>query len=233
MRQTWERLLFAHWPLPPAALARFVPAGLTLDTRDGAAWLAITPFELTGLRLRGLPGVPGASSFPEINVRTYVTAGDRSGVLFLSLDAGSLLAVGGARMLYRLPYFHARFSIERTGSHVSYTNRRLGTPAADFSIEYEPIGPPAPSPVDSLPWWLTERYSLYTSDRSGLHRADIEHPRWPLQPARAAIVRNTMADSLGIDVSAPPALVHFAEHLDVRIGALQRLSARRAVATFA
>src|SRR4029077_4286880 len=32
MTQTWERLLFAHWPLPVEALGPLVPSDLTLET---------------------------------------------------------------------------------------------------------------------------------------------------------------------------------------------------------
>src|SRR5687768_2598911 len=75
MKQTWTNLLFAHWPLPPRVLRPLVPAGLQLETFESQAWVGITPFVLTGLRPRSMPAVPGVSEFPEINVRTYVTAG--------------------------------------------------------------------------------------------------------------------------------------------------------------
>jgi len=59
-----------------------VPAGLILDTFDGLAWIGITPFVVSRLRLRGAPAIPGASSFPELNVRTYVRRADKPGVFF-------------------------------------------------------------------------------------------------------------------------------------------------------
>lgn len=111
MFQCWRDLLFAHWPVPAESLRRLVPAGLTLQEFEGRAWVGVTPFLLTGLRPRALPAIPGLSRFPEINVRTYVTAQDRPGVFFFSLDAGSTLAVIAARALYSLPYFRARFAV--------------------------------------------------------------------------------------------------------------------------
>src|SRR5438093_9976956 len=86
MAQTWHDLLFAHWPLPPDLLRPFVPAQLTLDTFDGQCWLAVTPFHMTAVRARWLPGVPGFSAFPELNVRTYVQVNQKPGVYFFSLD---------------------------------------------------------------------------------------------------------------------------------------------------
>ena len=40
MAQTWEDLVFAHWPLPIELLRRVVPAVIPLDTFEGQAWLA-------------------------------------------------------------------------------------------------------------------------------------------------------------------------------------------------
>ena len=103
MSQIWRKLLFAHWPVPAEMVRPLLPAGLALDTWDGQAWLGIVPFQMERVRFRGLPGIPTATRFGELNVRTYVTADDKPGVFFFSLDAGSLLAVLGARALFALP----------------------------------------------------------------------------------------------------------------------------------
>jgi hypothetical protein len=61
MAQSWQDLLFAHWPVPAGELRRWVPEQLPLDTFDGTAWIAVTPFRLRGLRMRLTPPVPGLS----------------------------------------------------------------------------------------------------------------------------------------------------------------------------
>jgi uncharacterized protein YqjF (DUF2071 family) len=104
MGQTWANLLFAHWRVPEEALRRVVPPQLPLDTFEGSAWLGITPFCVRGLRLRNTAPAPVLSSFPELNVRTYVSVEGKPGIYFLSLDADSRPAVAAARRLYRLPY---------------------------------------------------------------------------------------------------------------------------------
>jgi uncharacterized protein YqjF (DUF2071 family) len=48
------------------------------------------------------------------------------GVYFFSLDAGSLMAVIGARSFFHLPYYWAQMSIKPRGEHeFSYYSRRL------------------------------------------------------------------------------------------------------------
>ena len=54
MGQTWDELLFAHWRVSAAAVREHLPDGLDVDEHDGSAWLGITPFRITGLRLRGM-----------------------------------------------------------------------------------------------------------------------------------------------------------------------------------
>jgi uncharacterized protein YqjF (DUF2071 family) len=221
MHQTWQDLLFAHWPVADRALRPLVPASLTVQTFEGQAWLGITPFLLTGLRPRGLPALPGLSRFPEINVRTYVAVGDdKPGVLFFSLDAGSILAVVGARALYALPYFRARFVVRAERGRIAYASRRTarGAPAAEFRAVYRPTGGAAPARPGTLAHWLTERYRLYAVARQGgLYRAEIEHAPWPLQPAEAQIERNTMTAGLPLALPDTAPLLHFAARVDVRV----------------
>jgi hypothetical protein len=124
---TWHDLLFAHWPVAPDALRALLPRTdppLELDVRDGFAWLGVVPFRMSGARFRWLPPVPGTAAFPELNVRTYVTAGGRPGVWFFSLDAASPLAVRAARATFHLPYFDAGMACEADGDGVYYRSRR-------------------------------------------------------------------------------------------------------------
>jgi uncharacterized protein len=224
MAQTWTRLLFAHWPLPPEILRPVVPEELPLDTFEGSAWLGVTPFEVRAHRLRGMAHVPGLTRFPELNVRTYTTVDGKPGIYFLSLDAGSSPAVAAARRAYRLPYFRARMSITPGPGGIDYRSERVskdGEPAA-FEGRYEPVGEPEPPPPGSLRHFLTERYCLYVLDaRRRILRADIHHPPWPLQEARATIRRNTMATPFRIDLPPDPPLLHFSARQDVLIWPLQ------------
>ena len=234
MGQTWEDLLFAHWRVPQSALRELVPPALALDTFEGETWVSVTPFRLGGLRLRGTPPVPRLSSFLELNVRTYVTAGGKPGIFFFSLDASSSLAVQAARLLYKLPYFRATMSARRQGERILYSSERqgewirysserpgMGAEAASFRGSYQPVGKEfAPAP-ESLEHFLTERYCLYTVDRHReTFRAEIHHPRWSLQLAEAEIELNTMIPR-GLSLVDDRPLLRFARRQDVVVWPLQ------------
>src|SRR5437763_13687118 len=107
LAQSWHDLLFAHWPVDAQALRPDIPASRAIVTFDGQAWIGIVPFRMSGVRLRWTPSLPWLSAFPELNVRTYVTAQEKPGVWFFSLDAANLLAVTAARWSFHLPYFRA------------------------------------------------------------------------------------------------------------------------------
>jgi uncharacterized protein YqjF (DUF2071 family) len=223
LRQVWHDLLFAHWPIAPEALRPLVPARLALDSFEGRAWVGVVPFRMSGIRLRGLPPLPGCSAFCELNLRTYI-AGERPGVYFFSLDAASPLAVFAARRFFHLSYYRARISQDSLGDELRYGSRRThaGAPAAEFRGRYRPDGPAMASSPGSLEHWLTERYSLYTVDSQGrAWRGDVEHAPWPLQPARATIEANSMAAAAGIALPDQAPLLHFARRLEVRIGTLE------------
>ena len=100
MLQRWLKLTFLHWPYEPDVIRPLIPKQLTLDTFDGAAWIGLVPFLISGLRPPWMPVLPWISTFPETNVRTYVRGpnGDR-GVWFFTLEADRLLGVMGARIV--------------------------------------------------------------------------------------------------------------------------------------
>ncbi|HEX2096802.1 MAG TPA: DUF2071 domain-containing protein [Solirubrobacterales bacterium] len=217
MGQSWLDLLFAHWRVDPAVLVEVLPPGMEPETIDGSAWIGITPFEVRALRLRFTLPAPLISSFPELNVRTYVTVDGKPGIYFLSLDAGSRLAVLAARRSYRFPYFHAAMSVRRHAESVEYGSERdaASGPPARFEAVYAPAGEPFVADRSSLEWKLTERYCAYTLDeRRRVLRAEIHHRPWELQPATAEIVENTMTAPFGIELEGEP-LLHLARRQDV------------------
>jgi uncharacterized protein YqjF (DUF2071 family) len=225
MTQTWNDLLFAHWPVDKHALRERVPAGLELDLFDGEAWLGVVPFHMTNVAPRLVPALPWISAFPELNVRTYVKVGGKPGVYFFSLDAGNPAAVMTARKLLNLPYFTAKMEtgVGQDGS-VQYDSRRASLPSAEFTARYRGVGD-AHAPVsDTLEYFLTERYCLYAIDHGNhAYRLDIHHPAWPLQPGDGHIALNTMAAAAGIRHPDVAPLFHFSKRQDVVCWAPQRI----------
>jgi uncharacterized protein YqjF (DUF2071 family) len=232
MTQTWNDLLFAHYAIEPRVMRTLVPEALTLDLYDGAAWISIVPFWIRNLRPPGLPSLPVISHFPELNVRTYVTYQDKNGktkpgVYFFSLDAGNLSAVWGARIFFRLPYWHAVMKIDGK-DEIIYRSKRVHGPKADkgmpeFRGRYWATGLPRRATPGSLAEFLSERYCLYAWNRKKLYRSEIHHLPWPLQMAATEIEVNTMSEPLGLRLPLKPDFSQVSRSLKVLLWPPDRL----------
>jgi len=228
MAQKWHDLLFAHWAVAPDALRKLVPAKLELHTFDGQAWIGIVPFTMSGVRLRGTPALPWLSTFPELNVRTYVTERGKPGVWFFSLDAASVLAVEVSRLWFRLPYFRARMKSRKESEGIEYFSRREDRRGGSEQLQarYSRNGPWFEAKRGTLEYFLTERYCLYAQRPGGeLLRGEIHHAPWKLQEAHASFDVNTMTENFGIQTAGPPATLHFSILQEMIAWAPQRVEA--------
>jgi uncharacterized protein YqjF (DUF2071 family) len=227
MAQSWHDLLFAHWAIDASVLRPHIPATLDIDTFKGQAWLGIVPFRMTGVRLRWTPALPWLSAFPELNVRTYVTAQDKPGVWFFSLDAANAVAVAAARLSFHLPYFRARMKCSEVDGWIQYQSERShpGAPGAVFEARYQAGGQFFEARSGTLEHFLTERYCLYSAASEGrIYRGEIHHPPWLLQPAEAQFSRNSMAEATGLALPAELPLLHFAKRQDMVAWAPHRIA---------
>lgn len=220
MRMGWESLLFCHWPVPPEAVRPLVPGVLEVDAFEGRAWVGLVPFAMRGVRGTCLPPFPTAHNFLEINVRTYVrTPGGQAGVWFFSLDASSRLAVLGARRLWCLNYLRARIALTRQGDVIRCDADRIhgaGPRRPHLRCAWRAGAPLPPSRPGDLAHFLTERYCLYTLDRSGRpRRGRIAHRPWPLREAELLELDDTLVAAAGISVPAAAPILYHADRLDV------------------
>ncbi len=219
MANTWDELTFIHWRFDPAVVQQLLPAGLTVHTFDGDAWVGLVPFMMR-VRPPGLPSVPWLTEFAETNVRTYVRGPDGSpGVWFFSLDAARLGAVVVARTTYRLPYFWSKMRTIRSGSRIEYrTRRRWPKPSGSSTVIVEIGEPFAPDELTSLDHFLTARWALYTASRTGFRHARVAHKPWPLTTAHLVAIDDTLVTAAGLPSPSGEPIVHYSSSVDVRIG---------------
>ncbi|MGB3635956.1 MAG: DUF2071 domain-containing protein [Rubrobacteraceae bacterium] len=218
LAMSWHDLLFMHWPVSADVLRPLIPPSLQLDTFDGDAWLGVVPFRMSGVRPHFLPGVPPLSNFPELNLRTYVSADGKPGIWFFSLDAHNPVAVRIARATFNLPYYDAKMFCHSSGQEVTYASVRThkNAPTARFVGRYRPAGGVTQTQPGTLENFLTERYCLYsTNGRGVVRRGDIHHHMWPLQRAEAEVATLEMTGQIGVELPDTEPLLHYARRLDV------------------
>lgn len=233
--QRWSNLAFVHWRVPLEPLRALVPQSLSIDTWDGDAWLGMVAFTMSGVRPAWAPALPYLSAFPETNLRTYVHLnGAEPGVWFFSLDASRWLAVQAARWGWGLNYRLSRMRV--TGSYaperanrpvqITYQSSRRRGPPCQVSIQLAvPSGQTVrAAPLDSLEYFLCERYLLYTlSSRKQLWKARVHHAPHPLLDAQLMVCGQGLTESIGCCVEWPEHIV-FSPGVDVRVYPMQRVS---------
>jgi hypothetical protein len=228
MRPAWEHLLFLHWAVAPEEIQRLLPRGVELDTFEGRAWVGLVPFTMRRVRPNWAPAAGRSlyENFHETNVRTYVHCNGEPGVWFFSLDAANALAVAAARLWYKLPYFHARMSLEQNEDVLRFKSQRIAPrplPAtSDVAARVESrIFHAAP---DTLEHFLVERYILYSHARGQTFRGRVHHVPYPLQRAETLSCAENLIEAAGIACpeSAPHTL--YSRGVEVEIFGLERVN---------
>lgn len=224
MTQTWADLAYIHFDYDPAEVQALLPPGLDVDVFEGRAWVGLIPFSMRKVGVPRLPAVPYLGSFPEINVRTYVTRGGIPGVWFFSLDVNRLLPALVARLSYRLPYCWGSASHVVEGrSLTTRVHRRWPRGSADTAIEMT-IGDPVDEPTD-FDHWSSARWGLYSrgfGDR--LMYAPVDHPRWSLYSATLDRLDDTLVTAAGLSAPSGEPRCLFSPGVPVRIGVPRRVT---------
>lgn len=205
--QEWNKVLFLHWQVGIDALQEFVPDELEIDLFDGRPWVSLVAFTMERIRTRNFPAFPPVSNFHEINIRTYVKSGNKTGVYFLSIEGGNRLSCSVARRLSGLPY---RFSEIKRSRNQYLSHNRLHND--HVCIDYIP-GKTLPAKT-ALDQWLTERYALFQDCSDSIHEFEIHHLEWPLSEIAITSLKVDYPRFNGL-ISRKPDKVQYSEGVQV------------------
>lgn len=212
---TVRRGLFVNWPVDPADLRPCVPEPLTVDTRDGTAYVGIAPFLAADVRPAGVPRWAGLDVV-ELNVRTYVSWRGRPGVFFFRIDVGSRLVGSIGRRLSALPVGYAPMRLDPDGSQTTFTHERTRGGRTTFDVRYDPTGRPTRADRGEKTRWLLERYRLYHPTERGVRVASVRHRPWPVRPCSTSIRRCDLLDSEGLPTPTGDPVAHYVHEHELR-----------------
>ena len=214
--QRWRHVSFLHWRYDDHLIQQILPAGLKPHLIDGSAWVGLTPFLVEGFRPTGVPAVPGLSSFPETNLRTYAVDDEgKEGLWFLSLDVGSLVMTGLGRLGLNLPYHAAEMGVEAS-EIVRYHCRRKNQPASHH-IEVRP-GPVLGDHLSERDAALLGRWRAYSQRAGRLVRVPVTHQPWPVQTANVDALTESITTAAGLPVPEGDPIVHYSPGVDAQFG---------------
>jgi uncharacterized protein YqjF (DUF2071 family) len=178
----WENLLVATYGVPDAAVAAYLPDGLSIDHLGGQARVSFVAFDFARTRVYGVP-IPGNVNFPEVNLRFYVRAGSDRGIIFIREFVSRWPVVVVARVRYNEPYVRIpmRSDVRPAEGNPDRLRVRhvLGARLSTVTAEVDRQGVvPA---EDSDGRWLTHQTFGFGRTRRGeLRQYRVEHPLWTL-----------------------------------------------------
>lgn len=209
IQQRWKHVLFLHWRTDPGALQALVP--FELDLFEGKAVVSIVPFRMEAIRFPFMPSLPGVSSLWELNLRTYVKVGGRSGIYFFTLDTDSRLGCWVANRFFHLPYRLAEMEGLVAQKRYDFASRRG---AMSFRIGAELLG--KTKEKSALDLWATERYRLFTQAGGRSYEGEVLHRAWPLEEVGALELQDSFSGMLPVKLENGPEAVSYAREINVR-----------------
>jgi len=182
----WSNLAILTYEVSPALLTPHLPAGLALDTRDGAAFASLVAFDFLETRVWGASW-PGFRSFPEVNLRFYVRQGTRRGVVFIREFVSKPLVSWLARTLYREPYLVAPIASRvDEGADSVATLRELRWQGHVHRIELTADKPAMRPSEDSEAHFFKEHHWGFARGRGGRTLVyEVKHPVWDVYRVRS------------------------------------------------
>jgi uncharacterized protein YqjF (DUF2071 family) len=179
----WSNLILITYSVPPEMLEKRLAPGLSLDMRDGMAFVSLVGFQFLDTRVCGVSW-PGNRNFAELNLRFYVRHGTERGVMFIREFVPRLMIAWMAKGIYNEPYQAAPLTDVVTqgpeGLEVAYTlqhSARIHTLSAESrKATYHP-------PEDSAEHFFKEHRWGFGMTRGGQTiRYEVVHPAWDVYP---------------------------------------------------
>ena len=203
---TWDKPAFVHWIVPELAVQ--VPDGLELDRWQGDPVVSLVGLHAVGpaprawVRSRFAP----ASSYTQVNLRTYVRGPAGPGILLIDTRVDRRLPVA-ARLLGNPYHFDGETAVAIEAGHVTLHAR---------GIEVEGIvsgDEPGEQPRGSFDAFVLERYQTFARLPGGLvYVTSIRHRPW-----RVRGVGVEQASMSGWERLGRPVAAHAAEPVEVAV----------------
>ncbi|MEA2348370.1 MAG: uncharacterized protein QOG62_2157 [Thermoleophilaceae bacterium] len=186
MTTEWHHVLGVTYPARAELLEPHLPAGAEIDVLDGSPQVSLVAFGFRRTRLRGIP-IPGHVTFPEINLRFYVTLGGERAVVFIREFVPRPAIAFVASAIFNEPYrtipMRAEVLDDAAGKRVGLRHQ-FGRRRRNRIEAWGDAATTLPDP-GSAEYWLTHHDLGIGRARGGRTRVyRVEHPVWALHAVR-------------------------------------------------
>jgi uncharacterized protein YqjF (DUF2071 family) len=171
------------YAVPPRLLECRLPPGLTLEKRDGVAFVSLVAFNSSQTRVFGASW-PGYRTFAELNLRCYVQSQGERGFLFLREFVARRLVAWIARGFYNEPYRVAPLSSQiddRPQTHsATYLLKCGGCNHTIHAVGKKPTH--CPDEGTESHYFKEQRWGYGVSRKGTAWQYKVEHPCWNVYP---------------------------------------------------
>lgn len=185
LKARWQHLILLTYRVPAELLLPRLPAGLELDLWQGHPHVSLVAFDFRDTRVLGI-GWPGMRHFPEINLRFYVRAGDKRGVVFIREFVPVRLIAAAARRFYNEPYLAApmKSAITAEGSELR-VRHALSFAGREHSLEILAGQTRSVPAADSAEHFFKEHQWGFGRWKNGRVLVyEVSHPVWETHPVK-------------------------------------------------
>lgn len=183
LEATARNRLVASYAVAPEQVAPMLPAGLTPDTRDGRAYVALVGVELVKVRVLGLVG-PGFRRVPAVELQVLVQEAEssRRGTITVQAYVPRRLVAWGARGLYGEPVDVVSMQpVWRDQTDTTAVTYRFDRAGREQRLRAVGAKPPREPTSDSFAFFLMDRgWRFGTDGKGGRVRARIERSVEPV-----------------------------------------------------
>ncbi len=212
--ETWRDVLWLHWPVPAPILRPRLPSGLELDRFEGQAFVSIVALRADRARPALAPRRL-ATSFLEVNVRTYVhVSGEEPGVHVLEALSSSRLA---RLALWLAAALRARTATIETTHDTGLLTWSVEQARGHLSVECQLGGRQGAAEPGTLDHFLLERYYIHERRAGTLWSTRLHHEPLDLERARVLELDEDLLPGLGLGAATGEPIVHYAREVAVEV----------------
>lgn len=181
----WTNLALLTFEVDEALVRPIIPPGVDPDLAGGRALVSLIAFDFVDTRIRGRR-IPGFVDFPEVNFRTYVRQGDRTGVVAIRELVPSPIAAAIGRLRFNEPFRSTPMESRTTslGDELVVEHRWRWRDRRYFVRMTADQHADATSAEGAAHHLLGRRWAFGRTRRGEPIVVRVEHPPWALRGVR-------------------------------------------------
>src|SRR5690625_783184 len=216
--QSWENILFVHWPIDERVLRPLVPKPFKINKWDGSAWLSAVAFTAKNTRLRKTPSLMAYPDFAQLNLRTYVNFGKEEGIFFLSIQSNDPFIVKTGKVA-GLPFEAGKIDWQFK-NHETVLHCLNDQKDRNLSLSYKGSHLPFNPMRESLDHFLTEKYCIWMIKGKNILKLPISHLPWTLQRVDVEIMEESLISQF-ISMNEKP-VAHYSRFMTAYVHPYER-----------